>query len=207
MGAEWADATDDQLLQEIQAGSSEAFEALFKRYSTKIYRQAMHLLHREAEAEEIMQEVFLKVYEKAHTFRGEATFSTWLSRLAINAALNRLRQRTRHPEVSMSDYLPRFRADGHHEVRPVIDWSQDLERQSANRQARKILQEAIESLQPVDKTVVVLSDLEGLSYREIAALLGLSVSAVKSRLHRGRLFLRGQLAEYFTPSRPTGRQI
>lgn len=204
MEAEGVNAPDRQLIQDIQAGNVEAFEILFKRYSLKVYQQAMHLLHQEAEAEEVMQEVFLAVYEKAYTFRGEAAFSTWLYRLTANAALNRLRRRSRRPEVSIADYLPRFRADGHHAVQPVVDWSNDLERQSANRQICQFLQEAIEALQPVDKAVVVLSELEGLSNVEVADTLGLSVPAVKSRLHRVRLFLRGKLAAVLTPPTPKG---
>lgn len=166
----------------------------------------MHLLHHEAEAEEVIQEVFLTVYEKAHTFRGEAAFTTWLYRLTANAALSRLRRRQRRPEVSIADDLPRFAADGHHAVRPVVDWSQDLERQSANRQVCQLLQAAIETLQALDKAVLVFSDLDGLSNQEIADMLGLSVSAVKSRLHRARLFLRGKLATVFTPSAPGGHR-
>jgi len=206
MEAAGVHSTDNELIRGIQAGDTEAFEILFKRHSARVYQQVMHLLHHEAEAEEVMQEVFLTVYEKVNAFRGEAAFTTWLYRLAANAALNRLRRRTRRPEVSMTDALPRFAADGHHAVRPVVDWSQDLERQSANRQVCQFLQEAIETLQAIDKAVLVLSDLEGLSNREIADMLGLSVSAVKSRLHRVRLFLRGKLAAFFIPSSPEGHQ-
>ena len=94
----------------------------------------------------------------------------------------------------MDDYLPQFRADGHHLVRPVVDWSQDVERRYATAELRQILHEAIEALQPLDKAVLVLSDVEELSNRDISEILGLSVLAVKARLHRARLFLRGKLA-------------
>src|SRR5262249_33598986 len=87
---------------------------------------ATRLLGNAAEGEEVVQEVFLAVYEKAHTFRGEAAFSTWLFRLTTNAALSRLRRRKRSKEVAMEDYLPQFRPDGHHLVRPVIDWSDQM---------------------------------------------------------------------------------
>ena len=141
-----------------------------------------------------MQEVFLAVYEKAHTFRGESAFATWLYRLTANAALSRLRRRKRRKEVTMDDYLPQFRDDGHHLVRPVVDWSSELEQGLADAQIQRLLRQAIELLQPLDKAVLVLSDLEELSNREIGAALGLTVPAVKARLHRARLFLRGQLA-------------
>lgn len=182
------------LVRQVQAGDIEAFNTLFRRYSNRVYRQAMSLLSNEAEAEEIMQEVFLTFYERAETFRGEAAFSTWLYRLTVNAALNRLRRYRRRREVLIHDYLPRFRDDGRHLLRPVVDWSSDLERGLVREEARQLLLQAIHELRPVDKSVVVLSELEGLSNRETGDVLGLSVSAVKARRHRARLFLRGRLA-------------
>jgi RNA polymerase sigma-70 factor (ECF subfamily) len=186
--------SDRGLLHRVQAGDVAAFEELFRRHGTRVLRQAMSLLGNEMEAEEIAQEVFLTLYEKAHTFRGDAAFSTWLYRLTANAALSRLRRRTRRPEVSMDDYLPRFRDDGHHLVRPVVDWSQDLEHHCAQEELRQLLWQAIDTLAPLDRTVLVLSDFEDLSNQEIGDVLGLSVLAVKARLHRARLFLRGKLA-------------
>jgi len=189
-----ADVTERVLVQRLQAGDTEAFDTLFRRYSAKVYRQATSLIGTAAEAEEVVQEVFLAVYEKSHTFRGEAAFATWLYRLTTNAALSRLRRRKRRPEIAMDDYLPQFREDGHHLVRPVVDWSSDLERSLADAQIQQLLQQAIELLQPLDKAVLVLSDFEERPNRDIGAALGLTVSAVKARLHRARLFLRGQLA-------------
>ena len=186
--------TDEaDLIRRLQGGDTEAFERLFARYHTKIYRQAMHLLGNEAEAEEIMQDVFLTLFEKASTFRGDAAISTWLYRLTANAAISRLRRRTRRPEVLVEDYLPKFLEDGHH-LQPVIDWSTDLEQSVVRDEAHQLLRQAIDALRPLDKAVIVLSDLEELPQRETGEILGLSVSAVKSRLHRARLFLRGQLA-------------
>ena len=184
---------DETLMRRVQQGDTEAFEALFSRHSPRIYRQAMHLLSNEAEAEEIMQEVFLTLYEKAGTFRGDAAVSTWLYRLTANACISRLRRRNRHQEVLIDDYLPRFQDDGHHQ-QPVIDWSQDLEGSLVRDEAQQLLRQAIEQLRPLDKAVVVLSDLEELPQRETSEILGLSVSAVKARLHRARLYLRSQLA-------------
>ncbi len=189
-----ATADEPQLMQQVQAGDVTAFEVLFERHSPRIYRQAMYLLGNEAEAEEIMQEVFLTLYEKAQTFRGDSAVSTWLYRLTTNAAISRLRRRTRRQEVLIDDYLPQFIEDGHHRERPIIDWSHDLESALVREQSCQLLRQAIETLRPLDKAVVVLNDLEGLSQRETGAILGLSVPAVKSRLHRARLFLRGQPA-------------
>jgi len=178
----------------VKTGDHEAFDALFQRHFPTVYRQAFRVVGNQAEAEEVVQEVFLTLYEKAQTFRGASAFSTWLYRITINAALSKLRRRKRREELSLDDYLPRFREDGHHLVRPVVDWSNELEGRLAKEQIYRLIQDALDQLPPVDKAVVLLSDVEGLSDREIGTTLGLTVSAVKARLHRSRLVLRGKLA-------------
>ncbi len=186
---------DERLLvQRVKAGDQQALEILYRRFGSRVYRQAIALVGNEAEAEEIMQDVFLTLYEKANTFRGDAAFSTWFFRLTVNAALTRLRRRRRNREVPFDDYLPKYQPDGHHLVQPVVDWSNDLEKRLGTKELRRILHQALDQLSPVDKSVVVLSDLEGISNREIGEALGLTVPAVKTRLHRARLFLRGKLA-------------
>jgi len=189
-----ADPEDLRLIERVKAGDHEAFDVLFQRYFATVSRQAIRLTGHREEAEEVVQEVFLTVYEKAHTFRGTAAFSTWLYRVTANAALIRLRRRKKGEELSLEEYLPSFRDDGHHLVRPVVDWSNELEARVASEERQRLIQQALDMLAPVDKAVVVLSDLEGFSDREIASTLGLSVSAVKARLHRSRLALRGKLA-------------
>src|SRR5437867_11563231 len=192
-----AEITEQDLVQRLQAGDPEAFDALIRQPFAQDFRQAMHLSGNAAEAEEVVQEVFLAVYEKAHTFRGDAAFTTWLFRLTANTALSRLRRRKRSKEVAMEEYLPPFRPDGHHLGRPVVDWSANLEERLVDAQLQQRLRQALALLQPLDKAVLVLSDLEDLSNQEIGAALGLTVPAVKARLHRARLFLRGQLAVAF----------
>jgi RNA polymerase sigma-70 factor, ECF subfamily len=189
-----SDDEDRCLIEQVKAGDHDAFDVLFQRYFSTVYRQAIKLAGNREEAEEVVQEVFLTIYEKAHTFRGAAAFSTWLYRITANAALTKLRRRKKGEELSYDDYLPSFREDGHHLVRPVVDWSNELEERVASEERQRLIQQALDQLAPVDKAVVVLSDLEGLSDREIGSALGLSVSAVKARLHRSRLFLRGKLA-------------
>jgi RNA polymerase sigma-70 factor (ECF subfamily) len=191
------EVTEQELAQRLQAGDVAAFDTLFRQYFQKVFRQATHLLGNTAEAEEVVQEVFLAIYEKAHTFRGEAAFTTWLYRLTTNAAFSRLRRRKHSHEVAVEDYLPQFQPNGHHLVRPVVDWSANLEERLADAQLQQLLRQAIELLQPLDKAVLVLSDFEDLSNKEIGEALGLTVLAVKARLHRARLFLRGQLAVAF----------
>ena len=182
------------LIERVKAGEYDAFDAIFRRHVNKVYRQAFRLTGNETEAEEVVQEVFLAVYEKIKSFRGDSAFSTWLYRLTMNVALTRLRKRKRSKEVSLEDSLPRFQEDGHHLVRPVFNWGDELDLRLEKKELHRFIGEALNLLPPVDKAVIVQSDIEGLSNREIGEVLGLSIPAVKARLHRARLFLRGRLA-------------
>jgi len=189
------DQEERKLIQQVKVGDHEAFEGIFRRYVSRVYRQALRIMGNEADAEEVVQEVFLAVYKKAKTFRGQSAFSTWLFRLTVNTALTKLRRRKKGEEVPIDDYLPRFQEDGHHQVRPVIDWSEGIDDLLVKEELQEIIRQAIDQLPAVDKAVLV-SDLDGVSNRQIGEALGLSVQAVKARLHRARLFLRGKLAVY-----------
>lgn len=191
---ERSEEEDPVLIRRVKAGDQRAFEAMYRRYVSTVYRQAFRLVGNEAEAEEVVQEVFLTLYEKAKTFRGDSAFSTWLYRLTLNTTLMKLRRRKRSKEVAIEDYLPKYQEDGHHLVRPVVDWSHNPEESLLSGEVQRTLQQALDQLPTLDKAVVVLSDLDGLANKEVGKALGLSVPAVKSRLHRARLFLRGKLA-------------
>jgi RNA polymerase sigma-70 factor (ECF subfamily) len=193
-GSERPDAGDAPLIRSIAEGDQAAFDRIFALHWKKVFQVAYKLLGNRDEAEDAVQEVFLTVFQKANTFRGQAQFSTWLYRLAVNAALSRLRRQKRRKEISYEDFLPQFQADGHHKTRPVVDWSPEVDHRSANEELQQLLRSAFDQLKPVDKAVVVLSDVEGFSDQDIAHSLKLTVSAVKTRLHRARLFLRGRLA-------------
>ena len=184
------------LIQRVKAGDQKAFEVIFSRYVNRVYRQAFKLVGNEADAEDVVQEVFLLVYRKAHSFLGKSEFSTWLYRLTANAALTKLRQRKKEKEVSLDEYFPKFRKDGHHLVRPVVDWTQDIDKFVAIKEYSQIIKEAMEQLSPMDKAVVMMSDMEEMSNPEISETLGISVQAVKARLHRARLFLRGKFTAH-----------
>lgn len=187
---------DFDLLERLRAGDQEAFEAIFNLYSGKLYNVAHRILGETADTEEVIQDVFWTVFRKAKTFQGNSQFSTWLYRLTVNAALGKMRRSKKKKEVEYDEYLPKFQDDGHHLVRPVVDWSETLEEQYARRELQKMLSRALDELKPLDKAIIVLSDLEGLSDREIAVSVALTVAAVKTRLHRARLFLRGKLAAH-----------
>jgi RNA polymerase sigma-70 factor (ECF subfamily) len=182
------------LVQRLQAGDEAALERAFTLYSGKLYNVALRILNDQPDAEEVIQDVFLTAFRKAHMFQGHSQLSTWLYRLTVNAALGRIRRSKKAKEVEYEEFLPKFQPDGHHAVRPVVDWSDTLDEKYAKNETQELIAKALDQLKPVDKTVIVLSDLEGLSDKEIAAATGLTVSAVKTRLHRARLFLRGRLA-------------
>ena len=187
-----------ELINRLKAGDETALETLFNLHSAKLYNVALRILGGDrSDAEEIIQDVFLTAFRKASMFQGNSQFSTWLYRLTVNAALGRIRRSKKHKEVEYDEFLPKFQKDGHHQARPVVDWSDALDEAYSQQETRALLAEALGQLKPVDKSVVVLSDVEGMSDREIAETLNLTVSAVKTRLHRARLFLRGKLAVHF----------
>ncbi|MET0503148.1 MAG: sigma-70 family RNA polymerase sigma factor [Candidatus Binatia bacterium] len=185
---------DADLIERLKAGDEDALQALFNCHAAKLYNVAQRILGEVADAEEVIQDVFWTAFRKASSFRGTAQFSTWLYRLTVNAALGKIRRSKRSKEVGYEEYLPKFQQDGHHLVRPVVDWSDTLDEKYAQHELQRLLSQALDQLKPLDKSVIVLSDLEGMADRDIAAILGLTVSAVKTRLHRARLFLRGKLA-------------
>jgi RNA polymerase sigma-70 factor (ECF subfamily) len=185
---------EDQLVERLKKGDEQALEILFNLYSAGLYNVAQRILGEAADTEEVIQDVFWTAYRKAQSFKGNSQFSTWLYRLTVNAALGRMRSSKKKYLVAYDEAFPKFQKDGHHTVRPVVDWTETLETRVSRNEIKELLAEALNSLKPVDKAVVVLSDMDGLSDREIAATLNLTVSAVKTRLHRARLFLRGTLA-------------
>jgi RNA polymerase sigma-70 factor, ECF subfamily len=185
---------EPELIERLKSGDERALEALFNLYSPKLYNVACRILGEVADAEEIIQDVFWTAFRKANSFRGTAQFSTWLYRLTVNAALGKIRRGKKDREVEYEEYLPKFQRDGHHLVRPVVDWSDTLDERYAKQEIQQLLKDALEQLKPLDRSIIVLGDLQGMSDKEIAAAVRLTVSAVKTRLHRARLFLRGKLA-------------
>ena len=187
--------SDESLINLIaEFGSEEALALILNRYRERIYRTALKVTNNHNDAEDVVQEVSLTIYRKAHSFRTDSKFSTWLYRLVTNEAISRLRKIKRERTVSLDDYMPRFEDDGHHAERPVIDWSQEVEKKVAEKEIQMIIEKAMEQLSPTDRTIVVLSEIEELTNPEIGKVLGLSVLAVKGRLHRARMFLRTKLA-------------
>jgi RNA polymerase sigma-70 factor (ECF subfamily) len=169
---------------------------VFEEYAPRVYHLVRRLLGNAADAEDVTQEVFLQVVRKLPTFRGEAAFSTWLYRVAVNAALAYRRKRAIREVAPLPEPLEDFREDGHHRV-PVRRWMSRPNHLALDREAHQLIEEAIAGLPEGYRDVYVLADVEELPNAEIAEMLGLSVAAVKSRLHRARLLMRKALSPYF----------
>ncbi|MBI2879456.1 MAG: RNA polymerase sigma factor [Candidatus Rokubacteria bacterium] len=187
---------DLELVQGLRDGRTGAVETLVARHGPWIYRLALRLTGSPPDAEEVAQDALLRIIQKIDTFKGEAAFTSWVYRIAANLAYQKLRSRPGREEVSIDDLLPVFDEMGAH-TRMITDWSDQAEDQALSREAREHLERAIDLLPAEYKVVFVLHDMEGRPNAEIAELLDLSLPAVKSRVHRARLFLRAKLADYF----------
>ena len=191
---------DGQLVLLAGRGDPAAFRELVRRHQDKVYALALHLLRDAADAEEVVQETFLAALEKLAGFRGDAAFSTWLHRVAANAALMRLRRRRRSPdgptEQPLEEILPRFDDAGRIDSTPYHDWSKRADEQLSDREIRRAVEEAVQNLPEDYRIVFLLRDVEGFSSEEMAELLGISVAAAKSRLHRARVVLRERLSKF-----------
>lgn len=186
--------SDQTLVAQTLTGEESAFEGLVERYQGKVYRLALSLTKRHEDAEEVLQDVFLTVHRKLPSFEGRSAFSTWLYRITVNAALMKLRGKGR-AEESLEAYLPQFTEDGRH-ARMVLDFTQGPEEALLRKEREQVIRAAIDALPPDYKVVLVLRDLEGLSNEAVAEVVGASIMAVKARLHRARLVLRGKLDQH-----------
>jgi RNA polymerase sigma-70 factor, ECF subfamily len=191
-------ARDDEhlLVAAAKKGDTAAFEELVNRYENKIFRLTSNITGNHEDAEDAMQEAFLKAYAHLNNFQGDSRFYTWLVRIAANEALMRLRKR-RPGQVSIDEPIE---SDGDLIPREIEDWKPNPEREYAEAEIQKILADVIEKLEPDYRIVLVLRDLEELSTLETAEALGISETAVKSRLLRARLKLRDKLNRYFRRS-------
>ncbi len=202
-------APDSELGERLREGDTAALEILMERYPSRVYRLAFGITRNAADAEEVVQDVFLTLFQKIHTFEGRAALSTWIYRVTTNTALMKRRRQRTDREVSMETLLPTFRRDGSRAGDPAFvraDWSQTPEAELLSQETRTMLAMAIDALPDPYRAVLVLRDIECLSNEEAAKVVGSSVPAVKSRLHRARLALRERLTSHFgtkrAPQRP-----
>jgi len=189
--------TDEQLVRKSQQGDERAFGELVDRYESKVYSLALKMLRNAEDAEDVLQDTFLRAYRGIKAFQGHSTFSTWIYRITANSALMRLRKK-QLPTVSIDD------AEEREVPINIADWAPSPVEQLLSQETQQAMNDAIESLPPEFRQVFVLRDIEELSNSEVADILDLSVAAVKSRLHRARLKVRNRLASHF--SEPNSRR-
>jgi RNA polymerase sigma-70 factor, ECF subfamily len=183
---------DSILVTRAQQGDSPSFEELVRRYEQKVYSITYRMLGRDDDASEALQETFLRAYRFLPKFESKSSFYTWLYRIATNVSLTRLRKRKQPPMVSLDEPISE---DGN-SSREIPDETRTPESDLRRKDIRDAIQRAVDDLPEDYKSVIVLRDLEGLSNHEVGDALRLSVPAVKSRLHRGRMILREKLVQY-----------
>lgn len=192
-----SETKDARLLARLQAGDETAIRDLAETYGSKIYQLAFRYLRNKEDAEEVMQDVLLKVHRKVAAFRGDAALSSWIYRITFNAAMSRLRtakyQRAQKDELSITmnetDEQPGLALD-------LADWSDMADEHVFRSQLRKRVFNAILSLPAIYRAPVLLRDIQGMTTEEASAMLRVKDQTLKSRLHRGRLILRKQLADF-----------
>lgn len=196
--------SDYTLIEEFTAGSEASFEELINRYSTKVYNLAFRYLKNQQDAEEVLQDVFSTVYRKVHKFEGKSAFSSWIYRVTVNAAFMKLRKKRRNKSIFIDDV--------HQHIRNT--WvcerseSENAIELTYRNEIRDLLEQNIDRLPDEYKGVFILRDVNGLTNREVGDTLGLTIPAVKSRLHRARTMLKRKLKGMFSePISPEDLQI
>lgn len=197
-GAETALETEKQLVAALRQGREEAFETLVRTHATRLLAVTRRILPGEEDARDALQDAFLSAFRAMERFDGKSRLYTWLYRIAVNAALMRARTRSRRPEESIEELLPRFAENGMHRE-PVRAWGEPV-RAAQIRELRGTVRDAIEHLPESHRNVLILRDIEGLSTAETAELLETTPNAVKVRLHRARQALRTLLDPHLAPS-------
>ena len=189
-----AGADESILVDRARAGDDTAFTELLNRYERKILRLAKNITQNDEDAEDVLQETFLKAYSHLDKFKGDAKFYTWIVRIAVNEALMKLRKRKSDKSVSLDEQLD----TGEDFVpREIAVWEDNPEQSYSRDEMKDILDKAVEALPPIFRSVFVLRDIEEMSTEETADALGISIPAVKSRLLRARLQLRERLTRFF----------
>jgi RNA polymerase sigma-70 factor (ECF subfamily) len=185
---------ESALIAEAKAGSYAAFEELVNRYEKKIYRLGLNITGSPEDAEDLLQESFLKAFKHLPEFREDSRFYTWLVRIAVNEGLMKLRKRRSDRTVPLGEVEDE---DGNVMPHDFADWKPNPEQLLARSELETILHNAAETLPPIFRSVFFLRDVEGLSTEETAQLLKLSEGAVKARLFRARMRLRDELSKIF----------
>jgi RNA polymerase sigma-70 factor (ECF subfamily) len=193
---------DDEtaLIAQLRAGDEAAFEQVVRQYGGRLLAVARRIVGTEEDARDVVQDAFLNAFRSLDRFEGNAKLSTWLHRIAVNAALMKLRTRKRKPEQQIDTLQPGFNEDGKFEER-FQSWEEPVDKAMERAENRELVRQKIDDLPEGYRTVLVLRDIEGLDTEETAKVLGLTVNATKIRLHRARQALRAMLAPHFMGAR------
>jgi len=178
--------TDEEIVERVKAGDTALYEIVMRRYNQRLYRVARAILRDDAEAEDVMQDAYVRAFEHLHQFAGRAPFSAWLTRIAVHEALGRLRLRRRNSPLDDPEH------EGELDMN-MVETSPDPEQSASRAELGHLLEEAVLGLPERYRAVVMLRDVEDLSTAETAAALDLTEHNVKVRLHRGRAMARGWL--------------
>jgi len=189
------DRTEDrQLIARLHAGDESAVQELAERYTPRIYQLAFRHMKNREDAEEVTQDVLMKVYRKVGSFRGDSALSSWIYRITFNAAMSRLREFKQN--LPAAPELARDNDAARPVTRDVVDWSPLADEEVFRAELRRTLVDALKDLPALYRTPVILRDVQGLSTEEASAILHVKEQTLKSRLHRGRLMLREQLSTF-----------
>lgn len=178
--------SDEQIVERVRAGDTALYELIMRRYNQRLYRVARAILHDDAEAEDVMQDAYVRAYQYLHQFAGRAPFSAWLTRIAAHEALSRLRLRKRNQQLENTEQDGELYMD-------VVEASLDPEQSASKAELGELLEQAVLGLPEQFRTVVMLRDVEEMSTSETAVALDLTEENVKVRLHRGHAMMRGWL--------------
>ena len=193
---------DLALIQRVLAGEHRCFEPLVRRHERRVFRVALAVLGNVEDAEDAMQEAFIKAYRHLSQFRRESRFTTWLTRIAVNEALQK--RQARRVLVPLDE----SREEGEKALPQRFEpWTADPEQLYGKQEVRRLVEAAIQALPPIYREVLVLRDVEEMSAEEAAEALGIKVPALKSRLLRARLMLRESLGATLEEPRPLGTRI
>lgn len=191
-----AELDQTQLLDGLRAGDKSAYETLVNHYSGRMLMVTRRLLPREEDARDALQEAFISAFRGLSSFDGRAQLGTWLHRIAVNAALMKLRSQKRRPELAIDDLLPSYLEDGHRrDAGPA--WNETAEQTAEQAETRRLVRQCIEQLPENYRVVLILRDIEEMDTATVAEYLGIEEGAVKTRLHRARQALRTLLDPYF----------
>jgi RNA polymerase sigma-70 factor (ECF subfamily) len=200
------DAGEAALLAQLRGGDEAAYEQMVRAESGRLLAVARRFLRNEEDARDALQQAFLSAFRALPQFNGQCRLSTWLHRIVANTALMKLRSRGRRPEESIEELLPRYQEDGHH-VEQFSDWSMAADARMEQRETRERVRAAVDRLPDAYRVVLLLRDIEELDTIETARMLGLTPSAVKTRLHRARQALTKLLAPVVAPAPASGGRV